>query len=471
MLKIYLKKNTLLKKTNDELTGKWLLKKKIHLFLKQLLNTKKYQILKRFYGVNLINLYQYWKYFKPYFFYKHTFPDILWTKLLHNYTAFIRYRTKKVFKDNRKDIKILLRKKKKIWYFPLDLKLYKQKRLTKYTRLYRFFIIWDCKDFKIGLDFRYYMNKIFFYFDKINLFYLITLKNSNLFIKNSPHKWKIVPQKNFLFSLSNRILVKKNLWNIHSKSLRSKYIYFLKIASWQNNTYLILRDWLTPKKHWAWLDFITPYKKPPKKIKAINRRIYLLKSIHLFWGFFNLIGKSPINILLIRRKILKFKNFCNVYRMTFFNILMLRMGSILLNTNLVSNIYYAKHLMKKGCFLLNKLRVYSINIVCKKWDIITISIHYKYVIYKTLLDKFKFIVQPFTFMLKGGYWISKYNSNVYSWNKRIFHNTPRYLQIDYTLLMIIIISFKISTEYVKSTFSLYNNRYNVNSKQFSWFKV
>jgi hypothetical protein len=446
------------------------IKKKIHLFLKQLLITKKYQILKRFYGVKLINVYQYWKYFKPYFYYKHNFPDILWARLLYNYNNFIKYRTVKVFKINRKEIKILIKKKKKIWYFPLDFEFYKRKRFAKYTRLYRFFIIWDCKDFKTGIDFPYYMNKIFFYFKKINLFYLTALKNFTLVI-NSPYKWKILPTPNYLCKVSKKVFIRKTLLNINSKLLHCEYKYFLKLASWQNSTYLILRDWLTPPKHWAWLDFTTPYKKPPKKIKAINRRIYLLKSIHLFWGFFNLLAKSPLNVLLIRRKIIKFKNFCNVYRVSFFSILMLRIGSILLNTNLVSNVYYMKHLMHQGCFLLNKQKIYSVNIICKKWDIITINIRYKYVIYKILLDKFNFITKPFTFMLKGGYWISKYNKDVYSWNKRIFHNTPRYIQIDYTLLIIIIISLKISTKYMKSTFSLYNNKYTVATKKFSWFKI
>lgn len=317
----------------------------------------------------------------------------------------------------------------------------------------------------------YYLNKIFFYFTKINLFYLVALKNSNVFLNNIPSKWKILPQQNFLFRTFRKGFIKNVILSTRSKLLHKNHVYFLKLAAWQNNTYLILRDWLTPKKHWAWLDFITPYKKPPKKIKAINKRIYLLKSIHLFWGFFNLLVKGPLNILLTKRKILKFKNFCNVYRMTFFNILMLRIGSILLNANIVSNVYYMKHLMKRGSFLINKLKIYSVNIVCKKWDIVTIDTHYRYIIYKTLLDKFKFITQPFTFMLKGGYWISKYNKDVYRWNNRVFHNIPKYLQIDYTLLTIIIISFKVSTKYIKPTFSLYNNKYSVSTKKFSWFKI
>ena len=117
MLKINLKKNTLLKKINDELTGKWLLKKKIHLFLKQLLIDKKYRILKRFYGIKLSNIHQYWKYFKPYFFYKHNFPDILWAKLLYNYTLFIQYRTTTFYKTTRNDRKKIFKKKKKFGIF------------------------------------------------------------------------------------------------------------------------------------------------------------------------------------------------------------------------------------------------------------------------------------------------------------------------------------------------------------------
>ena len=453
-----------------------IIKKKIHLFLKQLLITKKNQILKNFYSVKLIKLRQYWKYFKPYFYFKHLFPNILWAKLLYIYNNFIRYRTSKDRRENKRNYKIRL-KKKKIWYLPLDFNFYKRKRWDdNFFHWYRFFLLWDCKDIDTGLDYKYYINKMLRYFNtiyskQIQIMKLLHILRGSL-IKISMKNKRIIRTLKILNNIIilKRSFYKKVFFNVKSKLLMCEYIKFSKIAYWQNSTYLILRNWLTPRKHWAWLDYTTVYKKPIKQISILNKRIALIKSIYLFWGFFNFLVKNPFSILVVRTKFLKFKNFCNVYRMNFFSIWMLRIGSILLNTNFVSNVYYMRHLIDHGCFLLNKIQIQSVNIICKKWDIITINILYKYFIFKTFLDKFKFITRPITFMLKGGFWISKYNKDIYSWNKRIFNNAPRYLQLDFLLLFIIIISTKITFKHIKSLFSLHTNKYNVSNKKFLWFK-